>query len=147
MQFDVPVQYFRPDIVCVASRYLQNPGKELLQRITRYIKGTTKLGLNYSAASKTITGWPDASWADNLDDRKSTGAYMFFIGSCLISWSSKKQGFIALSSNNAELGYIRGLVNELSPNFISSATPIEIFEDNEGTIAQANNNILNSANR
>ena len=85
------------------------------------------------------------------------GEYCFFIGNCLISWSSRKQNFIALSSNNAEFGalaeasreayYIRGLVNEISPGFLQADTPITIFEDNEGTIAQARNNILNSANR
>jgi hypothetical protein len=153
----------RPDIsyACnTASRHLQNPGKEhwkLLKRIVRYVKGTTNLGLHYQAGNSDISGWPDASWADNLDDRKSTGAYLFFIGTCLVSWQSKKQGYIALSTNNAELGalseacreayYIRGLVNEIAPNFLPNNSPISIYEDNEGAIAQANNNILNNATR
>jgi hypothetical protein len=158
-----PSNITRPDLsyACnTASRHLQNPGKEhwqLLKRITRYVKGTLALGLSYKAGTTDITGFPDASWADNLDDRKSTGAYLFFIGSCLVSWSSKKQGYIALSTNNAELGaladasreayYIRGLVNELHPGFLPSNKPITIYEDNEGTIAQANNNIMNNATR
>ena len=105
-----PSNISRPDLAyaCnIASRHLQNPNKEhwgLLKRIARYVKGTGELGLNFSAEGREISGWPDASWADNLDDRKSTGAYLFFVGRCLVSWSSKKQSYIALSSNNAELG-------------------------------------------
>jgi hypothetical protein len=153
----------RPDLsyACnTASRHLQNPNKDhwkLVKRITRYVKGSASLGLFYQGGDSTISGWPDASWADNLDDRKSTGAFLFFIGTCLVSWSSKKQGYIALSTNNAELGalaeacreayYIRGLVNEISPGFIPQNSPIAIYEDNEGAIAQANNNILNNATR
>ena len=153
----------RPDIAYAcnaASRHLQMPGREhwkLLKRVTRYIKGTTDLSLLYNASSTDVTGWPDASWADNLDDRKSTGAYMIFIGTCLVSWMTKKQGYIALSSNNAELGalseacreayFIRGLLSELTPGFLPSNKPIKIYEDNEGTISQANNNIMNNASR
>ena len=100
-----PSNITRPDITYAcntASRHLQNPGKdhwELLKRIVRYLKGTKQLGLNYNDQSIEVTGWPDASWADNVDDRKSTGGYCLFIGNCLVSWSSKKQSFIALSSN------------------------------------------------
>src|SRR4051812_23214143 len=125
MQPYVPSKHLQTSIIYAcntASRHLQNPGKEhwqLVQRITRYVKGTAAIGLNFDAAGTVITGWPDASWADNVDDRKSTGGYCFFIGNNLVSWSSKKQNFIALSSNNAEFGalaeacreafYIRGL--------------------------------------
>jgi hypothetical protein len=158
-----PSTITRPDIAFAtntASRYLQNPNREhwqLLQRIMRYVKGTTELCLNYDAKSQQITGWPDASWGDNLDDRKSTGGYLFFIGNCLVSWASRKQGYVALSTNNAEFGalaeackeafYIRGIINEIIPSFLPASRPIQIFEDNEGTISQARNNILNSANR
>jgi hypothetical protein len=153
----------RPDITFAcntASRYLQEPKKvhwELVKRTLRYIKGTAHLHLCFSAQRTNVTGWPDASWADNLDDRKSTGAFIFFIGTCAISWSSKKQGYVALSTNNAELGalseasreafYIRGLLNDIIPNFLPDSQPIQIFEDNEGAILQANNNILNHASR
>ena len=138
MQPYVSSNISRPDIAYAcnaASRHLQQPGKEhwkLLKRISRYVKGTLDLGLQYDGRSTEITGWPDASWADNLDDRKSTGAYLIFVGSCLVSWSSKKQGYIALSSNNAELGalseacreayFIRGLVRALEPGFLPSQT-------------------------
>ena len=158
-----PSNITRPDLsyACnIASRHLQNPSKEhwkLLKRTSRYLKSTTSIGLTYSAEHKEITGWPDASWGDNKDDRKSTGAYLFFIGRCLVSWRTKKQSFIAHSTNNAELGalfdasreafYIRCIVNEMVPNFINASTPIKIFEDNEGTISQANNNIMNDATR
>jgi hypothetical protein len=47
----------------------------------------------------------------------------------------------------AEAYFIRGLVNDLWPGFVDAAMPIKIYEDNHGTIAQANNNIMNSATR
>ena len=146
-----PSTITRPDIAYAcntASRHLQNPNREhwqLLQRIVRYVKGTAGLCLNYNANSSTIGGWPDASWADNVDDRKSTGGFLFFVGNCLVSWSSKKQGYVALSTNNAEFGaltdackeayFIRGIVNGISPGFLPSSRPIEVFEDNEGAIS------------
>ena len=43
-------------------------------------------------------GFIDSDWAGSLEDRKSTFGYMFSFGNCGISWSSKKQDIVALSS-------------------------------------------------
>jgi hypothetical protein len=159
-----PSSISRPDTTWAANtacKFLQNPGKEhwtLVQRIVRYIKGTKGLALTYDGKLPMIvTGFPDASWADDLDDRKSTSAYLFFIGSCLISWTCKKQKFVALSTNNAEFialsdacregRFIRALLQEIQPAVLPPYTPIYIYEDNEGAMKQANSNILNNANR
>ncbi|RVW18983.1 Retrovirus-related Pol polyprotein from transposon RE1 [Vitis vinifera] len=50
----------------------------------------------------TLTSFSDADWAGSLDDRKSTSAYVLFLGHTPISWSSKKQSAIARSSTEAE---------------------------------------------
>ena len=159
-----PANITRPDTAWAcnnACRFLQNPSKEhwqLVQRIVRYVKGSKDLALKYCAELPPIvSAFPDASWADDIEDRRSTGAYLFFIGSCLISWSCKKQNFVALSTNNAEFAamsdackearFIRGLLSELAPSVLPPEKPIFIFEDNQGAIAQANSNILNNANR
>jgi hypothetical protein len=44
----------------------------------------------------------DADWADNVSDRKSTSSFMFSFGSGVVSWRSKKQPTIALSSTEVE---------------------------------------------
>ena len=49
-----------------------------------------------------VHGYTDANWANNVLDRKSTNGFMFSFGSGAVSWSSKKQPTVALSSTEAE---------------------------------------------
>jgi len=51
-----------------------------------------------------LHGYSDADWADNVVDRKSTSGHCFCLGSALISWMSRKQKSVALST--AEVVYI-----------------------------------------
>jgi hypothetical protein len=44
----------------------------------------------------------DVDWADNVSDRRSTNGFMFSFGSGVVSWSSKKQPTVALSSTKVE---------------------------------------------
>lgn len=154
----------RPDILWAsntACRFLKSPNKDqwqLVQRILRYIKGTLDECIIYNGKiPPTVTAFADATWADDIDDRKSTGANLIYIGNCLVSWTCRKQKFIALSTNNAEFAalsdackettFIRGLLFEIAPEILKIDKPIFIYEDNEGAISQANSNILNSTNR
>ena len=47
-------------------------------------------------------GYTDSDWAGSIDDHKSTSGYLFCLGTKPISWSSKKQKTVALSSAEAE---------------------------------------------
>jgi hypothetical protein len=49
-----------------------------------------------------LTGFSDLDWAGNPDDRRSTSGYAFHIGSGVVSWSSKKQPIVSLSSTKSE---------------------------------------------
>ena len=49
-----------------------------------------------------LTGYTDNDWAGSVDDRKSTSGYVFHMGSGAISWASKKQPVVALSTAEAE---------------------------------------------
>ena len=101
----------RPDIsysVGVCARYRANPKEShmtALKRIIKYVKTTAEFGVWYSKdTSDVLTGYSDADQAGNADDRKSTSRGCFYVGNNLVSWMSKKQNSISLST--AETQYI-----------------------------------------
>ncbi|KAJ8766604.1 hypothetical protein K2173_001124 [Erythroxylum novogranatense] len=103
------LSHTRPNIafsVGVVSRFMHKPSKlhfGAAKRILRYIAGTTGHGIWYSKVSNfRLIGFTDSDWAGSIDDRKSTSGFMFNIGSGAISWSSKKQKVVALSTSEAE---------------------------------------------
>ncbi|KAI2767295.1 hypothetical protein CBS147339_9477 [Penicillium roqueforti] len=136
--------------VSVASRSLSNPGPQhmkLARRILRYLKGTKNLRLTYQGQLQTLRGFTDADWGGCRATRRSTAGYLFKIGSGAISWQSKRQGVVALSTCEAEfLGqtqatkeavWLRRLLNEL--NMDQGTTATIICGDNQGAIALASN--------
>ena len=99
----------RPDIVHsvnLISRFMNQPSKlhyAVAKRILRYLQGTKQLGILCKKENgNNLVGFTDDDWAGSLDDRKSTSGYIFCLGSNVISWSSKKQKMVALSSAEAE---------------------------------------------
>ncbi|KAK2445248.1 putative mitochondrial protein [Trifolium repens] len=99
----------RPDItyaVGVCARYQADPKVSHLtqvKRILKYVNGTSDYGIMYShCENSTLYGYCDADWAGSADDRKSTSGGCFFLGTNLISWFSKKQNCVALSTAEAE---------------------------------------------
>ena len=69
----------------------------------RYLKGTEKFGLIYtSTCSFELTGYCDADWAGDMEDRKSTSGYLFKQGGAAITWRSSKQSCVSLSTAEAE---------------------------------------------
>jgi hypothetical protein len=99
----------RPDlsyVVEVVSQFMQTPRKphlDAVRRILRYIKHTLECEIFYEAKSQLqVHGYTNVNWADNVSDRRLTSGFMFSFGSGAISWSSKKQPTIALSSTEAE---------------------------------------------
>ena len=85
---------------------MQCPSKhhlEAVKRILRYLKGTSSFGMSYTISNNfRLYGYFDRDWGGCVDDHKSTIGYVFFMGSGAITWSSKKQSSIALSSSEAE---------------------------------------------
>ncbi|GJW39606.1 hypothetical protein Tco_0065451 [Tanacetum coccineum] len=76
---------------------------EAVNRIFRYIKGTTHLGLWYPKGTgiETVV-YVDSDHAGDYVDRKSTSGICTFVGCCLTSWFSKKQTALAISTIEAE---------------------------------------------
>ena len=98
----------RPDIayaVSVLSSYMANPGQQhwiALKRVLRYLQGTRNYGLVLGGSSVELSGWCDADWANDKDTRRSVSGYIFNIGDGVISWQSKRQPTVAMSSTEAE---------------------------------------------
>ncbi|KAH9689148.1 Integrase catalytic domain-containing protein [Citrus sinensis] len=98
----------RPDIaqaVGAVSRYMANPGGEhwiAVKRILRYIRGTSDVVLCYRGSEFTIRGYVDSDFAGDLDKRKSTTGYVFTLAGAVVSWVSKLQTVVALSTTEAE---------------------------------------------
>ena len=143
----------RPDItysVSTLARYSSRPNQQhwtALKRVLRYLKGTVKYGICYTQkSSKECIGYSDADWAGDLGDRKSTSGYLYQISGGAVTWRSKKQSCVALSTAEAEYMalssaaqeavWLRQLTAELrSP----PETATTIFEDNQSAIAMTKN--------
>ncbi|XP_057452605.1 secreted RxLR effector protein 161-like [Lotus japonicus] len=101
----------RPDImfsVCLCARFHVNPQQSHLsavKRIFRYLIGPANVGLLYEKGSDfRLSGYCDADYAGDRVERKSTSGGCHFLGNCLVSWSSKRQSTISLST--AEVEYV-----------------------------------------
>lgn len=145
----------RPDItfaVSSLSQFLNKPG--LLHwdagiQVLRYLKGTRDIGLriNKPLDPLQLEGYADADWASCPESRRSVSGNLVIWGGNIISWRSKKQPTLSLSSTEAEyksLGditkdimWIKTLLKKILNLKIRNPTPI--FEDNQGAIALANN--------
>ncbi|XP_022007864.1 uncharacterized mitochondrial protein AtMg00810-like [Helianthus annuus] len=127
----------RPDIayvvqqVCLFMHAPREPHYQFLKRILRYVKGTLDHGLLLSSSSSTaLTAYSDADWGGCLDSRRSTSGYCVYMGSNLISWSSKRQSTISMSSAEAEYRGVANTVAELSWwTYITAA--IKVTDDDQ----------------
>jgi hypothetical protein len=144
----------RPDITFAVNnvaKYCADSTKQhwtAVKRIMRYLKGTLNFGLCYrKSVSDQCVGYSDADWAGDVDDRHSTSGYVFLVSGSVVSWKSKKQTSVALSTAEAEYValasaaqealWLRQLLGDLTMN--QSAKPILIFEDNQSAIAMTKN--------
>jgi len=78
-----------------------------MKRVFRYLRGTSDYGLCYQGTAGLdkvldIHGFVDADWVGDLDQKISTSGYLFNLFGSAVSWMSKKQSIVALSSTEAE---------------------------------------------
>jgi hypothetical protein len=92
--------------VCLCARFQVNPQESHLsavQQIFRYLIGTASLGLIYERSENfKLTGFCNADYAGDRIERKITSGGCHFLGKCLISWLSRRQSTISLSTAEAE---------------------------------------------
>ncbi|GAA0158500.1 transmembrane signal receptor [Lithospermum erythrorhizon] len=111
--------YTRPDIahaVGVVSRYMSNLGREYWEAvkwILRYLNGSAKKALCFQKSDMGLIGYVDADNGGDVDSRKSTSGYVFTFGGTAISWRSKLQSIVALSSCEAEYVAMAEAVKEM----------------------------------
>lgn len=143
----------RPDLsqaVSVLSKFVNDPSAEhevAFKRVLRYLRGTTGEGVAYKGqGSAVLEGWADADYAGDPEDRKSTSGFLLTINGRPVSWTSRKQKTVALSSTESEYVSLSNLCQEVkwfrqllqdvdSPQL----APTTLFEDNQGAQATANN--------
>jgi hypothetical protein len=143
----------RPDLAYAISQLSQFNAKPTskheaaAKRVLRYLKGTTDLGITYEKDKNglSLEGYSDADWEAN-EDRKSISGYIFMFNGGIISWQSKKQPTVTLSTTESEymallqaikeLIWIQRLLDEVGRNAEKNNI---IYEDNQSTIALASN--------
>ena len=149
----------RPDIAYAVNKlsaYTANPSLQhtgALKRILRYLAGTKTYAITYSKYSPTRTlesrnlfhGYANAAY-QNAERYKSTSAYVFLMGGGAVTWRSKNQTTIALSSTEAkyvalckaghEACWLRNLLEELGEPQLN---PMLIKGNNNRSIAMAQN--------
>ena len=99
----------RPDLclsVGICARYQVSPKEShmnAVKRVIKYVKGTLNFGLHYTFETNlNLAGYCDADWTGCVDDRRSTSGGCFFLGNNMVSWHSKKQNCVSLSTAEAE---------------------------------------------
>lgn len=150
----------RPEISFAVNKvcqFLSNPLEDhwkAVKRILKYLQGTLNHGLLLEPASSTapitITGFCDADWTSDPDDRRSTSGACIFFGPNLVSWWAKKQTLVARSSAEAEykslanatveIRWLQSLLTELK---IPYQVP-RILCDNLSAIVLSHNHVLHS---
>jgi len=145
----------RPDIsyaVGVLARFSKNPGMthwKAVKHLFRYLKGTLDYKLTYApdpTNTELFTTFTDADHAGNPDNGRSTGGYAVKMGTGAISWCSKLQSIVALSTTEAEyvaatsagqeILWLRNLFKELGYTLSKSST---LWTDSNSALSVAKN--------
>ncbi|KAM1078563.1 hypothetical protein ACFX15_025113 [Malus domestica] len=151
----------RPDItysVHLLSRFMQSPQKshyEAALRILKYLKGTPGQGMMFpSQNSLKLKAYCDSDWAGCPTTRRSTTGYCVFLGNSLISWKSKRQKTVSLSSAEAEyrsmaaacceLAWLQSLFRDLQ---VQDQGPATLLCDNQAALHIAANPVFHERTR
>jgi hypothetical protein len=143
----------RPDVsyaLSVTSRYQADPGEShwtAVKNILKYLRRTKDVFLVYGGEEElVVTGYTDASFQTDKDDFRSQSGYVFTMNGGAVSWKSSKQETVADSTTEAEYiaaseaakegVWIRNFLIELGV-FPSASSPLALYCDNSGAIAQA----------
>jgi hypothetical protein len=148
----------RPNVMQVVgqvARFQEVPKEShvlAIKRIFIYLKGTEEFGLWYPKGKDlSLIAYTSADWVGCIDDRRSTSGAAFYLGECLVSWLSKKQSSVSLSTTEAE--YIAAtacytqvlwMKQTLTDIQVEYDEPIPIYFDNTSAINISKNSVMHS---
>ena len=149
----------RPDI-CFCVSFLSQFNNchndyhwQCAKRILRYLKGTKDFSMKFEKNDLNLTGYVDADWGSNKNDRKSYTGYVFKLAGGSISWRSCKQKSVALSSTEAEYMalseatkeaiYLRNLLEDLT----GKLDCVSLYNDNQSAKKLAYNPVLHERSK
>jgi Reverse transcriptase (RNA-dependent DNA polymerase) len=136
----------RPDIayaVGALARFMAHPlvaHWEAAKDVVRYIKGTSAMGVTFKGQGNTLVGYCDADYAGCVDTRKSTSGYVYLLNGGAVSWSSRMQPTVAVSTCEAEYMASAACVKEglwfrkLMMDFSLSCPFVDLKCDNQGAL-------------
>lgn len=151
----------RPDLIYsvnLVSRYMESPNEQHMvaaKRILRYIQGTQDFGIQYKyGGEQKLVGYVDSDYAGDVDDCKSTSGYVFMLGGGAVSWVSKKQPIVTLSTTEAEFVsaaygacqavWLRNILLEIG---FQQEEGTVLFCDNSSTIKLSKNPVLHGRSK
>ena len=153
----------RIDIAFIAgqlAQHCQNPGMDhwkAAQRVLKYLASTRNHGLCFGGnvpSDNTLIGYSDADYAGDPDTRRSTSGYVFILNGGAVTWSSRRQPIVALSTmqseyiaasdSTREAVWLRRLLGNLGSTQMS---PTALRCDNESAIGLAYNPLAHKGSK
>ncbi|UYV78617.1 hypothetical protein LAZ67_16002180 [Cordylochernes scorpioides] len=147
----------RPDIayaVSYLSKFNSSPLQQhwnAVKHLLRYLKKTKDLKLVFSKTGKKLAAFADADWGSDKEDRKSYSGYIFVLGGAAISWCSRKQKCVALSTAEAEYYamcvaakealWFTSFMEEIGVDGFKES-PLKIYIENQGAMFLAENKVV-----
>ncbi|UYV81671.1 hypothetical protein LAZ67_20001885 [Cordylochernes scorpioides] len=152
----------RPDIayaVSYLSKFNSSPLQQhwnAVKHLLRYLKKTKDLKLVFSKTGKKLAAFADADWGSDKEDRKSYSGYIFVLGGAAISWCSRKQKCVALSTAEAEYYamceaakealWFTSFMEEIGVGDFKES-PLKIYIDNQGAMFLAENEVVSERSK
>jgi len=153
----------RPDLVwsySELSKYVQFPGiahMEAAEHVLHYLRDTWNDSITYTRGSRNpneLWGWFDADWAGDTDTRRSHTGYILIMNGGTISWKSRRQDNVSLSTSQAEFVaasqagqealYLRETLKDFG---YQKQNATEIYEDNLACVAMSENPVRRKFSR
>jgi len=153
----------RPDLAwsySELSKYVQYPGKthmDAAEHVLQYLRDTVEESITYTRGARNaneLWGWVDADWAGDTDTRRSHTGYIIMMNGGPISWKSRRQDNVSLSTSEAEFVaasqagqeviYLRETLRDFG---YQQTKPTEIYEDNLACVAMSENPVRRKFSR